>query len=319
MVALVALGTIVSGCRPGPGSSAASGASPSSARSGGTASGDPDSGDAGSGVPAGILSASNPFASPATSLGPHDPTSGPPADPFAGTPAEHWANGAAGIAVPAAHLAGPFSAGQVAAAYAMTRKLLIAQNLDRKTLLGGYPAAFADLLTAEQRKEFLAGLNKTGVAKNGDPLSTRDWVVSFAPGTTTLVGDVIKVHGTMSARAAKYQGYNVLDVDINYRFVYAVQPPHQPQDWMRVVGRLHGYVEFFNWANPGGTLQPWVRNDPGMAGGKCGTTDGYTHPDFPGNRPAPGQPSEQPTGTPIDPYSMANPEGPGNCQAITGT
>lgn len=314
MVALVALATIVSGCRSGQGSSATSSASSASP-------GPEDSapGGSASGPLSGILSSSNPFASPATSLGSHGARSGPPANPFAGTPAENWANGAAGITIPAAHPVGTFSASQVAAAYAMTRKLLIAQNLDRATLLGGRPTAFANLLTAQERKDFLAGLNKTGLAKNGDQLSTRYWVASFAPGTTSLVGSVIKVHGTMSARTASEQGNKVLAIDINYRFVYVVQPQHRPQDWMRIVGRLHGYVEFFNWANPGGTLQPWVLYRPGMAGGKCGMSDGYTHPDFPSDQSAPGQPSDQPSGTPIDPYSMANPEQQGNCQATTGT
>src|SRR5882724_8683461 len=42
---------------------------------------------------------------------------GPPVDPFSGTPAEHWANGAAGIAVPAARAHGPYSAARVRSAY----------------------------------------------------------------------------------------------------------------------------------------------------------------------------------------------------------
>jgi hypothetical protein len=76
------------------------------------------------------------------------PLSGPPADPFTGTPADHWADGAAGITMPAAAPRGPYSASEVAAAYATTRRLLIAQNLDHTTLLGGAPTAFADVLTA---------------------------------------------------------------------------------------------------------------------------------------------------------------------------
>src|SRR5690348_5000533 len=48
-------------------------------------------------------------------------TDGPPADPFAGTPAEHWADGAAGITIPAAKAHGPYSAAQVRSAYQTTR------------------------------------------------------------------------------------------------------------------------------------------------------------------------------------------------------
>jgi hypothetical protein len=314
MVTLVAVGMLVSGCQSSPGTGAvASGAASAPPTGAGSAGAQP------TGAGSGIFNTSNLVASPATSLGPHNPLSGPPADPFAGTPAEGWANGAAGIVLPAAHPVGRFGAGQVAAAYAMTRTLLIAQNLDKQTLRGGSPTAFASLLTAQQRKDFLTGLNKTARRKDGSPASTRSWVASFAPGTTSLVGNVIKVHGTMSARAATDQGRTVLDIDINYRFVYVVEPPGKPDDWMRIVGQLSGYVEFLDWEDPGGPLQPWVLYDPAEAGGKCGMADGYTHPDYPSDRAAPGQSGVQPSGTPIDPYSMAIPTLVGYCQATTGT
>jgi hypothetical protein len=83
---------------------------------------------------------------------------GPPVDPFSGTPAEHWANGAAGIAIPAARAHGPFSAARVRSAYETTREMLIAGNLDWPTLRGGAPKAFEKLLIKSELKEFLAGL-----------------------------------------------------------------------------------------------------------------------------------------------------------------
>ena len=116
---------------------------------------------------------------------------GRPRDPFAGTPANSWANGAAGIVITAAKPVGQFTAAQVEAAYQTSRKLLIAGDLNRPTLLGGPPTAFADLLTSQQRAKFLGGLNKKG-AEGGNPLSTRRWVMSFAPGSTQLIGGVIK-------------------------------------------------------------------------------------------------------------------------------
>ena len=170
------------------------------------------------------------------------PDTGPPADPFVGTPADHWADGAAGITIRAAAPHGPFTASEVAAAYATTRKLLTAQDLDHQTLAGGAPTAFADVLIAQQRTQFVAGLDKIGLSKQGYSLSTRGWVASFAPGTTTFIGSVIKVNGTMSARSAVDKGSTVLDIDVDYRFVYPVQPPHAPADWMRVVGQVSGYI-----------------------------------------------------------------------------
>lgn len=245
------------------------------------------------------------------------PDSGPPADPFARTPADHWADGAAGITIPAAVPHGPFTASEVAAAYATSRRLLVAQNLDHTTLLGGAPTAFADVLTAQQRAQFIAGLDKIGLDKQGYELSTRTWVASFAPGTTALIGSVIKVYGTMSARSAVDSGKTVLDVNVNYRFVYALEPPRAPADWMRVVGQVTGYVEFNDWQDPGGPIQPWdVSAFPDEAGARCGTTDGYNHPDYPGG-PAD---KVQPSGAPINPYSMNNnPVTTGTCGATTGT
>ena len=244
------------------------------------------------------------------------PLTGSPADPFAGTAAAQWADGAAGITLPAAASHGPFTASEVAAAYATTRKLLIAQNLDQSTLRGGAPTAFADVLTPQQRSQFTAGLDKIGLSKQGYALSTRDWVASFAPGTTTLIGTVIKVHGTMSARSATDQGKTVLEINVNYRFVYAVEPPHDPADWMRIVGQVTGYVEFNDWQDPGGPIQPWdISALPSEAGARCGTTDGYSHPEYPGGPAS----KVQPSGAPINPYSMNAQPATGVCQNTTGT
>jgi cytoskeletal protein RodZ len=263
-----------------------------------------------------------PTSAPATSASPTSAASagaqllaGPPADPFADTAADQWADGAAGITVPGAVSHGPFTASEVAAAYATTRSLLIAQNLDPTTLRGGAPTAFADVLSAQQRSQFIAGLDNTGLNKQGVGLSTRNLVASFAPGTTAFIGTVIKVHGSMSARSATDQGNTVLDIDVNYRFVYAVEPPHAPADWMRIVGQVTGYVEFENWQDPGGPLQPWdISAFPAESGAQCGTTDGYHHPDYPGGPPL----KVQPSGAPINPYSMDN-QPPTGCQSTTGT
>jgi len=244
-----------------------------------------------------------------------EPSSGPPADPFADTAADSWANGAAGITTRAAAPHGPFTASEVAAAYATTRKLLIAQDLDHTTLLGGAPDAFADVLVA-QRTQFIAGLDKVGLSKQGYSTSTRAMVASFAPGTTTLIGNVIKVNGTMSARAATVKGYAVLYIDVNYRFVYAVQPPSTPADWMRVVGQVSGYVEFNNFQDPGGALQPWdVSAFPAEAGARCGMADGYIHPDFPSGPPL----KVQPSGAPVNPYALSNAPATAGCERTTGT
>jgi hypothetical protein len=215
-------------------------------------------------------------------VSPINPFDLPPADPFRGTTADHWADGAAGIVAPAAKPAGTFTAAQVAAAYQATRGLLIAANLDKPALLGGTPTAFARLLTARQRAAFLADLDKAGVNKAGYPLSSRRLIASFAPGSTELVGNVIKVRGTMSARSVVESGAVVLSIKVNYLFAYAVEPPHDPTDWTRVVDHEYGSVDFARWDDPRGALEPWDRAIIDNANVQCG--DAYIHPDYPSDR-----------------------------------
>lgn len=241
----------------------------------------------------------------------------PPADPFAGTLAENWANGESGIVIPAAKPVGSFTATQVMEAYRTTRQLLIAANLDKQTLLGGAPTAFADLLTKQQRADFLSALNKKGVNSGRYPLSTRKWVASFFPGSTEFIGNVIKVHGVMSAQTAHEAGGTVLAIHVNYIFGYAVEPPGNPSDWMRVLDHQYGSIDFAQWDDPGGSLEPWDQTIIGNAGIQCGTADGYIHPDYPSERtPAPTQ-----SGPAINPYSSATsvPGGGGVCGRTSGT
>jgi len=246
------------------------------------------------------------------------PTGGGPgsaaaADPFVGSEAGTWADGAAGITIPAVKPVGNFTAAQVKAAYESTRQLLIAANLNRQTLRGGAPTAFAALLTKQQRSEFLAGLNKKGRY----PLSTRTWVASFAPGSTEFIGNVIKAHGTMSAGTAREAGRVVLAVTVDYLFAYAVEPPGHPADWMRVIDHQYGSIDFARWDDPGGPLEPADQTIIGNAGITCGTNDGYIHPAYPSSR----SPGATQSGPAVNPYSPATsvPGGGAVCGRTSGT
>ncbi len=241
----------------------------------------------------------------------------PPADPFAGTQAENWANGESGIVIPAARPVGSFTAAEVMKAYHTTKQLLIAANLDKQTLLGGAPTAFASLLTKQQRAEFLSALNKKGVNSGGYPLSTRKWVASFFPGSTEFIGNVIKVHGVMSAQTAREAGGTVLAIQVNYIFAYAVEPPGNPSDWMRVLDHQYGSIDFAQWDDPGGPLEPFDQTIIGNAGIQCGTTDGYIHPDYLSDR----TPASAQSGPAINPYSQSTsaPGGGAVCGRTSGT
>ena len=255
------------------------------------------------------------FSSPTT-------VNGPPRDPFAGSPADGWADGAAGITIPAARPHGPYTAAQVAAAYAQTRSILIAMNLDPATLRGGKPDALANLLISQQRKPFLSDLNKVGLDSHGFPVSSRTMVASFAAGTSFLT-NVVKTRGTLSARIATMSGVRTLSVEVNYIFVYAVASSHDASDWLRVVDHVTGTVDFAQWDDPGGRLEPWDGLTMSQAGVVCSTNDGYIHPDSPNGPPS----TVTPSGTPVDPYSTATPtpapssssNNTNNCQPTTGT
>jgi hypothetical protein len=234
------------------------------------------------------------------------------ADPFLGTPAQSYADGAAGIVIPPARAVGHYPAAAVAAAYRMTRRLLVAANLNGATLAGGTPTAFASLLIPLQRSFFLGHLDAAGFNPNGSSKSTRFWVTSFAPGSQ-LVGNVIKVYGTMQALAAKNGSYNALEITGNYLFVYAVERPGQPLTLMRIVRHYLVQNYFAPYDDPGGALQPWWEVQTTAAGILCGVNDGYVHPDFSG---APQK--VRPSGAPINPYDPSAPL-PTHCQLTTGT
>ena len=278
-------------------------------------------GASGTGLKLGNAPAAAAFASAATSVVPPD-SLGPPADPFTGTPADHWADGAAGIAAPTAEPIGPYTKAQVEYAYKTTRAMLAAAELDKQTLLGGAPTAFADLLTGAQKAWFLNGLDKKGVDKQGDALSSRTLVMSFAPGSTQLIGSVIKVNGTMHAKAVKdSSGDYDFNVDVDYIFVYPIEPPHQPDDWMRIVNEVVWTVSFSNWQGAASTFAPWIDAVSGVgrvSGIVCGTGDGFWHPAYPVAASVSASASASPTGSPVNPYvSGQSYQGP--CQALTGT
>jgi hypothetical protein len=238
-------------------------------------------------------------------------------DPFAGSPAEGYADGAAGIAIPAARAFGGYSAAQVRAAYATVKKLLIAGHLNRRVLAGGSPTAFLRLLIPTERSWFDRHLGWRGLDRRGDIRSSRAWLTSFDPGTTALVGTVIKVHGSMTAAAGRSGHTPVLSIRADYLFVYPIQQAGgQPSTRMRIVARTVLTVQFATWNDPGGSLEPWVASAPGgPAGILCGFSDGFVHPAFPGG-PAN---TVKPSGTPIDPYNQKVAPSTHGCQPASRT
>ncbi|RBQ20425.1 hypothetical protein DP939_11630 [Spongiactinospora rosea] len=207
--------------------------------------------------------------------------------PFAGSKAETFGDGAAAIVPPEAVKAGAFSRKDVAVAYRTAKKMLVAAYLDRVTLQGGKPQAFARLLGPEQRKDFLKNLDHKDQNKN-----SRGEVASFAKGQAELVGDVIKVQGKMSAKPRKGDdGGAELRVTYEYRFVYAVRKPGTGMI-TRVMAYDKGAYDFWRDA-PGGPLQHWWMgsDERWQAGVECEPDDGFIRPTYPDAAPTGVQPS----------------------------
>lgn len=239
------------------------------------------------------------------------------AGPFTGTPAEGWADGAAGIVLPAAEPVGGFTAAQVELAYTWTRRLLVAGFLNKPTLLGGAPTAFEQQLPRFEYTYFLENLHVPGMDKSGRPQSSRSMIMSFRPGTAQLIGSVIKVHGTMQAKADKQNG-NFLDIDFDYDFVYPVERPNQPDSAVRVVDQVAWTLVFGDWAGEATAFEPGIRgtDESSISGVLCETTDGYYDPAYPAQDAA-ASTTVTPSGKPVDPYALGGKTAAG-CTAVTG-
>ncbi|WP_188192956.1 hypothetical protein [Nonomuraea sp. SYSU D8015] len=227
-------------------------------------------------------------------------------DPFAGSPAESWAEGAAGFTMPEPRALGGLSKKDVLKGLERTRKLLVAAYLDKKTLLGRDPDAFAQLLDREQRGWFRDELND---AKH----PTRHFVNSFAPGTAELITDVIKVKGRVTLGTFEEDGLRGVEVKLNHVVVYAVHRPGRPDTAVRVVTQPSGSVRLWH---DSGRLVVWVQGWVASATpAHCGIDDGYIHP-FYEDSPLDGV---TPTGVPADPYVLEEPDGGHGCSASQDT
>lgn len=217
------------------------------------------------------------------------------ADPFAGSPAVSYLDGVMGITSPPATATGRLSAHDVETAYATVRARLAAAALDRPTLLGGVPDAFARTLGPDERSYFTRNLDDPDPAQR-----TRSWVVSFAPHTAELVGPVIKVHGGMSARPTADERVKGVTVRFDYLFVYAVQRPGVPSTLERLVARVTGEVFFHRTDGALRTYTPHWGVAPTPA--RCDVRDGFIHPTYADSTPE----TSPATGPRTDPYDLSH-------------
>jgi hypothetical protein len=217
--------------------------------------------------------------------------------PFAGSPAEKYADGRAGIAAPKARAVRGFTAKEVAETYAWARKVMVAAHLDRPTLAGEKPNAYLRLLDSDERKDFVKNLNSPSMDHN-----TRILVTSFAPGTAELVGDVIKVSGSMTAKSVAswiVEGGRQLNVVADYRFVYAVRKPGEPEKITRVVVRDRSTIAFYRIGPDKEEFKSVEESEIWVAGADCDRKGGFIYPDY--------ELVVAASGDAVDPYSSDEP------------
>ena len=158
-------------------------------------------------------------------------------DPFAGSPAKRWADGAAGIVVPKAKAVGGRSAAKTEQALELTKKLLVASNLDPATLRGERPEAALDVLDPVQKD--VRGLLETGLSIPGQILAvtfTNKAAREMKERIGALVGGAVEGMpwlGTFHAIGVKIlrrhaelvglkSGFTILDTDDQIRLIKQV-------------------------------------------------------------------------------------------------
>ncbi|MER7483084.1 hypothetical protein ABTX60_36515 [Streptomyces sp. NPDC126510] len=254
-------------------------------------------------------------AAPTAAPGASDPEKPTLDRPFAGSPALRWAEGEAGIVLPEAKAVGPVSEDRVRQALKMTKKLLVAANLDPKTVRGARPAAALSLLDPKQ-PELFDELN-TGLrspSREHDPVTLFS---RFDPDEVRPAGDVIKVRGRMTFEKGSQGG---VAVRADYTFVYPVVRADGPPEVTRTIVRRVLDVELADPARyrvtPGRLLL--VKYDQEIGNSSCDLYDGYLHPGFPSSPSA----GPTPSGPATDPYDRSrgidHGDG-GHCGTVTRT
>jgi hypothetical protein len=133
-----------------------------------------------------------------------------PSGPFVNTPAARWAEGEAGISMPAAIAVDGFSEADVAADLATVRKALIAGRLDHRMLVDGDPSTFLALLAPDVRS----------AVNNLFQANQLPFLVSVIDQSARLAAFPPRVFGRTAFASTREGGQLALAVVTNYVWVY---------------------------------------------------------------------------------------------------
>lgn len=236
-------------------------------------------------------------------------------EPFRGSPAARWADGAAGITVPAAKSTGWMDAAQVERALRQSRQFLVAAGLDSRVLRGKRPTKAIALLNPHQQdvQEYLrVALSSEAPAAKNDPLMLFS---RFRTDQARLVGDVVKTRGRLTYGEGKR---GALEVTADVTFVYPVTPVGDSGRDAEVVRTIVRREVVMSWDDPAkvvtepGTMS-LVSYTLDMTNGGCSAPTGYFVPPF-------GTADEQPVDEShqLDPYDRSKPIGTNGGTTATG-
>ncbi|MFG5721823.1 hypothetical protein [Streptomyces murinus] len=236
-------------------------------------------------------------------------------EPFRGPPAARWADGAAGITVPAARATGWMDKAQATRAPARSKEFLVAAGLDTRVLRGERPSKAIAVLNPRQKdvQHYLrAALSAKTPTPETDPLLLFS---RFRPDPARLVGDVVKTRGRLSYREGKR---GAVEVTADVTFVYPVTPAEG--EVLQTIARREVVM---SWDDPSKAV-----TEPGtisllsyaldMTNGGCSAPTGYFVPPF-GNTQHTDQTHR------VDPYDRSKPvdksdgvrPASGNCATAT--
>ncbi|WP_189873301.1 hypothetical protein [Streptomyces bluensis] len=219
--------------------------------------------------------------------------------PFKGSPAARWADGTAGISLPAARATGWMNKEQVEQALDRSRDFLAESSLDPGVLGGERPRQAIELINPHQQdvQDYLATAFRAP-SREDDPLSLFS---RFEESKVRLVGDVVKTRGRITFREGER---GAVEVTSDVTYVYPVVRAAKGSD--EVARTIVRREVVMSWDDPAkvvvepGTFS-LVSYKTDTANGGCDAF-GYFTPEFSAERGTSGQGD----GREVDPYDRSD-------------
>ncbi|MFJ1756839.1 hypothetical protein [Kitasatospora sp. NPDC088134] len=146
-----------------------------------------------------------------------------PANPFAGLPAG-YADGPAGLGVPAAHSTAHFTGSEVQHALDTVQQYLVLSELTPATLTANETGRVRTLLTSGELAQYDDSLN---APRDDQHHAATGWMVRFDPGQVALAAGTVKARGTVQVGELDA---DTLEITTDHTLVYALRPAGTTSD-----------------------------------------------------------------------------------------